>query len=469
MHAASELVLAEWTGITTRVAWTLLRLGVQPRADVLHEARLDAVLRIVAAPDPALVEDHAEAHTEAWIARVRGRPAPPWPGDWGLPVTPDNVPVRWDDPDLLVLRRHYGDHRQLRDLVLAHGITMDTLQAAQERLCEAAGRALGDPEAPPARIDRLLRRLAAWAPGPCPPVRELGARRHRDHLTDCPRCSRALRLVQREVLTIDELVPPPSLPAPVVDVAVIQLHPRRAADRDALLAAFGVAAPVGTDAIAASAHDPGALSASLAEAIRACDLAPSHLRAVRRRGPGVLSPRGVAGPLVDDVGQALEPVAWGDLSGAPRDEHARSLRGFALGVVAVCLVAAVPIGLQVAFPPASGPTAPQVAIETTTDGVRAIFDVPDDAWVSAIGLRDGELHVVRSAGSAADKAAWATGDGRYELVTDDAALLLAIHDGPLQDLPGALADAEQSETPLPTLAERLTPQATVRWSQPDVR
>jgi len=465
--APDELVLAHWTGITTRVAWTLLRLGVQPRADVVYEARLDAVLRLADRADPLLVEDHAEAHTEAWIARIRGRGIPPWGDDWVVPVTPDNVPIRRDDPDLLVLRRHYGDHRRLRDLVRAHGITLDTLEAARERLRRAAAQALGDPQAPAARIDQLLRRLAAWAPGPCPPVEGLVEARHRDHLARCPRCDRTARLIQREVVPLEDFVAPPSLPQPVVDVAVIQLHPRRADERDAFGSAFGIAASVGPDAIAVSAHDPEQLAAALARARRAAGLGRTDLRAILRRGPGVLSPRGVAGPLLDDAAHALQLVEWGDLSGAPRDDRARALRGISLGMLAVCGLAALPVAWRLAGPPDAG-SAPEIAIEQTVDGVVATFDVPDDAWVSAFTVQDGHVRVLREASSPADKATWATGDGRYELVSEGG-LLLAVHRGPLEGLDAALAAADRSDTPLPTLAERLDRQATVRWSALDVR
>ncbi|MEO0601168.1 MAG: hypothetical protein AAF211_07015 [Myxococcota bacterium] len=466
--APAELVLAQWTGITARVAWTLLRLGVKPRPDVFHEARLDAVLRLSADPDPALIEDHAELYTEAWVARIRGRSGPRWTEDWALPVTPDNVPVRQDDPDLLVLRRHYGDHRRLVDLVRAHGITLDTLEAAQNRLRFAAMAALRDPGAPLGRVEQLLRRLAAWAPGPCPAVEELGAPRHRAHVADCPRCDRAMRLIQREVVPIEEFTAPRELPAPVVDVAVLQLHPRRAVDRDAFVDAFAVAAPVGSDAVAVSAHDSDQLSSAIADALTTCSIGASQIRAIRRRGPGVLSPRGVAGPLLDDGIPELDRVAWGDLTGTPRDDRARGVRSLALGVLAVSAIAMVPVGLRIAVPPELDPTAPQIAMVEQEGQVRATLDVAEDAWVSAFALRDGRLHVVREASSASDKATWATGDGRYELVTDGG-LLVAIHDGPLTDLPAALADADQSDTPLPTLAERLTRQATVRWSQSDVR
>ncbi len=467
--ASDDAVLAQWTGLTTRVAWTLLRLGVQPRADVIHEARLDAVLRLGSDPDPELLEDHAEAHTEAWVARIRGRPAPRWREDWARVVNPDTVPIRRDDPDLLVLRRHYGDHRQLVELVRAHGITLDTLEAAQTRLRFAAMTALDDPGAPLARVEQLLRRLASWAPGPCPPVEQLRAPGQRQHLAECARCDRALRLIQRGVLPLEDLVPPGEVPSPVVDVAVLQLHPRRASEQAAFVEAFPLAAPVGADAVAISAHDSDALKGVLAEAMRACRLGTSDLRAVRRRGPGVLSPRGVAGPLLDGATSQLERVAWGDLTGAPRNERASAWRSLALGIALVGVVALVPVAVRVMLPPALDPGMPRVAIAAEEGYVHAVLDVREDAWITAIGLRGDQLYVLRLAASAADKARWATGDGRYQIVSPDAGLLLAIHDGPLTGLSEALADAQDSDTPLPTLAERLTAQATVHWSQTDVR
>ncbi|MEN0067939.1 MAG: hypothetical protein AAGA48_37765 [Myxococcota bacterium] len=467
--ASSDLILAHWAGITTRVAWTLLRLGVQPRPDVFHEARLDAVLRLSATDDPSLLEDKAEGFTEAWVARIRGKPAPLWPGDWDVPVTPENVPIRQDDPDLLVLQRHYGDHRRLVDLVKAHGITLDTLEAAQHRLRLAAMTMLGDPQAPLGRVERVLRRLAAYAPEPCPPVSALRVKIHRAHVTGCPRCDRTLRLISRQVLPAETFDTPATLPAPQVDLAVIQLREPAVRERPVLLQHLAMAAPLGHDALVTSAHDPDGLMAALNAVTQDGRIAARQMRVLRRQGTGALSVRGVAGPLMDDLEADLTKVAWGDWTGAPRNPRAESLRHVAFGMAAVFGLAFLPLAWRLAMPPVLDPTAPDVSISTSESGAIATFDVPEDAWVSVFALRNGRLHVLKAASSPADKAAWATGDGRYELSTSDSGLLLAIHEGPLLGLSDALALAQASPAPLPTLAARLDRQATVRWSEPDAR
>lgn len=458
-----ESVLAHWAAISTRVAWTLLRLGVKPRPDVFADARIDAVLRILDAPPAASIGDAADAATEAWVARLQGQPPPPWPEDWFVPVSPSSVQIRDDDPDLLVLRRHYGDHRRLVDLVRAHGITLDTLEATRARLRRAARATLGDPTAAPARCDRVLQRLAGWTRGDCPPPETL--RDHRAHVSDCPVCDRTLRLIGRDVLPVDAFVAPRPFGVPQVDVVVLQLHPEAAPARAEALDALPGSVAHGLDGIVAPRTSLENLEELVPRRLRR-----RHLRGLRRQGPGALSPRGIAGPLLDGIDDELAQVPWGRWTTAKRPPTpARALTSMLGGMALVFGIAALVVGGQVLTSAASDPSRPDVAFDRRAGFTRAVFDVPEDAWVSAFGLHDGQVRVVLWAGSSSDKAALATGDGRYELVTEGDALLLAIHDGPLIGLPDALAHAQQSEAPLSTLAAGLRPQATVRWSPADAR
>ena len=45
------------------------------------------------------------------------------------------------------------------------------------------------------RVDRMLRRLAAWSPGPCPSPLVVAEGCHQEHVVRCPRCERLTRLL----------------------------------------------------------------------------------------------------------------------------------------------------------------------------------------------------------------------------------------------------------------------------------
>lgn len=499
----NDVAVLGWAGLTVRVAWTLLEAGVKIRPDVLREARTHVLYHLDPTVPLAHAEDLATRLTEEFVARARGQaPSDPWVADWEMPLT-----QRWrraldqslDEVSVVVFRKHYGDSRPLSKIEEQLGVDRAAIEAAQSGLREVV-RGIGVSDGlpldgwPPERIDRLLRRIAAHAPGPCPPPLDVAMGSHVDHVRDCARCNRLTRLVRSSVIEVDDLFPPTvgARPTARTRVLAVQLHPEGRRARKLLVESLPGPAgrpafPVGEDLLllqvdtrtgrGSEGTEIGEAIAVLRTAAEVASPSREHLRGVVLEGPGAWTERGLVGPLAEKAAREVLHRSWGTIAlstgPGPLDvvelppplPEPPSARRMWLLVAAMSLL--LGIVLSLALLPQDSPVAEPLQAEFTPGrgGMWAAFDVPEEALVTLVGLRDGVLWTVLSSRKAADKVAYATGDGSYRLFVPGDGVLLLVTDAPLADptLTLELARAASQPEPLGALAEQLQDQGTVRW------
>ncbi|MEZ4235309.1 MAG: hypothetical protein R3F59_03950 [Myxococcota bacterium] len=470
----NDTAILGWAALTVRIAWTLVVCGVRVHPEVLRDARAHVLYQLDPSVPLAQAEDLATRWVEAYVARARGQlPTDAWPADWEMPLSP-----RWqsavcagedgEDPiAALVLRKHYGDGRSLGWIASRSPGRADAaaLEAAQAGLREAIRRTAVADGLPldgwdSDRIDRLLRRVAAWAPPGCPAAPDVAEGCHREHVAGCARCDRLVRLVQGEVLTLDDLYPPTvgARPSSRARVLALQIHPDGRRARRRLVEELPTPAHVlGEDLLLLDATEIDALVRVLRIAAEVGIPAREHLRGALLDGPGSWTSRGLLGPLADRVAREVLQRSWGMVDGLgtlpeplPDPPSARGAWAAALGMgalaVGAVLLAAVP-------PVAQRGAALQASFVEGRGGAWVSFDVPERTVVTMVGEIDGELFPILASQSAADKAAFATGDGTYRLHVAADAVLVAATDAPVAAIGARIRDASTHDEPLEALAE----------------
>lgn len=476
----SDVAVHGWAGLTVRVAWTLLVEGVRVRPKVLRDARDHVLFQLDPSTPLAFAEDRAGWLVSRFVARARRKlPVDPWPQDAEMPLSP-----RWKralDRSLTavtgaVLRQHYGDGRSLEQLERILELDRIGLEAARGGLREVVRRAgvtdgLRLDEWPPARVDRLLQRLAAFSPGPCPPVHEVIDGHHREHGATCARCDRAYRLVRARVIAPCDLVPPAqgARPTDAARVLALHFHPDGRHHRDAIAReATTPCFPVGEDLLLLDLDRPDAVRELLVLAAEVGAPGRDRLRGVVLTGPGRWSGHGLLGPLVERADGELRSKGWGHVDGFDELPDALpvppSARRWWAGVAALAVVGAG-FGVFVARPAHPAVDHPlDVEFTTGRGGVWAAFDVDEAAGVTVVRQADRRLEVVVAADAAA-KADLAVGDGSYRLHSMGDGILLAATSRPIEGLDAMLAGAGAAETPIDELADRIRaadPRADVR-------
>ncbi|MCA9491659.1 MAG: hypothetical protein KC621_17125 [Myxococcales bacterium] len=481
---SNDVAIVGWAGITVRIAWTLLILGVKVRPEVLREVRAHVLYHLDPATPLPHAEDMATHLTEAWVARVRGKPlADPWPVDWEMPISP-----RWrraldralDPVAQAVFRKHYGDNRGVSRLETSLDIDRVSIEAIQAGLREVVRRvAVSDGLPldgwPPQRIDRLLRRLAAWSPGPCPPVLDVAEGCHREHVASCARCDRIARLVRSNVLEVDDLFPPSvgARPTQRTRAVVLQLHPEARAHRSRLLRELSVPAfPLEDDRIVFDAALLDEATPLLKMATEVELPARHQLRGAIVEGPGSWSPRGLIGPLSDRGAREVLHRSWGTVDQLGELPHALpeppSARGWWAASVSLGLVGALIVGMLVAAPTAGQGQRLDARFVEGRGGWWASFDVPDEELVYVVGEEAGALVVALQSEGSADKVDLSTGDGSYRVHLAGRGALVASSPRPVPDFDLLVARAQGAPDPLGTLASELDGTAAVRWVRADV-
>jgi hypothetical protein len=480
---APDIAVHGWAPLTVRVAWTLLCEGIRVRPRVLRDGRDYVLLHLEPDLPLTVAEDRATELTARFVARARRKTwQDPWPQDGAMPPSP-----RWRrilDRSLTpltdaVFRQHYGDGRsleQLEPLLAADRIALEAARGGLREVLRRAGCADGLPldQWPNARVDRLLRRLAAFAPGPCPPMLEVVEGQHPDHIPACVRCDRATRLVHTEVLTAADLVPPADGARPLerVRVLALHLHPDGRHHRAALAKELGVPCfPVGEDLLLVDFAKPDEVREIVSLAAEVASPARDHLRGSVVEGPGRWSAHGLLGPLVDRAEAEVRSKTWGavDTVGElpPRLPKPPSARRWWGGVAALTCLAAVWTGLAIHPAPPLVDRPIEVEFTPGRGGIWADFDVAEDANVTLIRQTDGEVDVVLRPDSPVDKAPYAVGDGRYRLHTVASAVLMVSSTAPLDGLDAMLASVRGADDPLRDLEGRIrvaSPRADVqRW------
>jgi hypothetical protein len=476
----NDVAVLGWAGLTVRVAWTLLEAGVKVRHEILREARTHVLYHLDPTVPLAHAEDLATRLTEEFIARARGQaPSDPWVSDWEMPLT-----QRWrraldkslDEVSGVIFRKHYGDSRPLSKIEEQLGVDRTTIEAAQTGLREVV-RGIGVSDGlpldswAPERIDRLLRRIAAHASGPCPPPLDVAIGSHVEHVQGCTRCDRLTRLVRSSAIEVDDLFPPTvgARPSARTKVLVVQLHPDGRKARRLLLESLPRPVfPVGDDLLLLDGTDPGAALAVLRTAAEVTSPAREHLRGLVLEGPGTWTERGLVGPLPEKAAREVLHRSWGSVDSVDLP-HALpeppSARAMWLMVAAMALTLVTITTLAVLSPRAERRDL-QAEFTPGRGGIWAAFDVPEPALVYLVGLREGGLWPVLYSQGAADKALYATGDGSYRVFVpgEGALLLVTDHPLPLPSLEQALQGAQAGAEPLETLAGELEKEGRVRWS-----
>ncbi len=468
---SDDIAINGWSALTVRIAWTLLAAGVTVRPRVLREARAHVLLHLDERTRLPDAEDQAEMLTRQFVRRARGKnPSHPFDQDNAMPMSPRwrRVIERSMNPVTeAVFRMHYGDNRSLKYVAGRLGVDRLTVDGACAGLQEVIRRTALADGLPldgwsPERVDRLLVRLAAWSPGPCPPLLDVVEGAHREHVKGCSRCDRTIRLVRTSVLTLEDLVPPSlgARPRDRARVLALHFHPDARKHRKGVRDELEVqATPIGDDLLLIDATDMSLVAPAL---VLAAELGRPHRDLVRGavvEGQGRWSAYGVLGPLADQAEREARYRTWASIDELgelpmPVPEPPSPRRAWA--VVAALGVALV-ISMQLAM--TSVPT--HVSLPLDVDftagrgGVWSAFDAPEDARISLVRLDpDGALEVVLQSATSADKADWAIGDGSYRTFTEGPGVLVATTRGsiPLDTLVDA---AQQAPEPLAILAEAI--------------
>jgi hypothetical protein len=472
-----DIADAGYAALTIRVAWALLVRGVKVRADVLADARDHALFHLPSDADLNRAEDEATYWTFRFVDRARRSVEDdPWSNDVAMPLSPRWVRALQRERDPLarrVLRAHYADGRDLGAVATQLGIDDAEVAASREGLRELLrhlATADGVPlhKWPVERLDRVLERVAAWAPDTgCPPLAEVVLGGHKEHRVWCPRCDRARRLVQRRVLTADDLraPPAPARPKDALRVLALHVHPdsRRYLGRVAHALA-GRVARLDEDVLLVELADPAAVAAALSECARRGAPPREHLRGAVIEGPGRWSERGPLGPLPSKAFAQVRVRPWGRVDGLgdlpSRAPAPPSARPYWTAAAAAAVYAAAALGFALT-PPAAPPAHGLVAEFTPgRGGVWTAFEVDDDASVLLVREAEGRLDVVVQADDPLAKLAVATGDGSFRVHTSGEGVLVAATDGRLEAGP-LLAEAAASPDPLAALA------AAVKKAAPD--
>lgn len=474
---SEDVAVHGWSGITVRIAWTLLSAGVKIRPQVLDAARRHVLFHLAPGTPLPAAEDRAAHLTRQFIASARHKQrADKWPADAEMPLT-----ERWaraidhlkDRASRAVFRMHYGDNRSLayvENKLQVDRLTVDAARAGLREVLRRAARQDGLPldNWEPERLDRVLSRLASWAPDHCPPMYDVVNGAHHAHVRACPRCNRMLRLVNAGVLEVDDLQPPTlrARPRGSVELLVLHFHPDGRCHRTRLQEALPVDShTLGEDLLlvhatdTADLHDVLAMAAELGRPVR------HHLRAARVSGDGAWTALGPIGPAVELGLADVRSRAWGTVDGygnlpepLPKPPSARGAWFATAGLAAAAL-----FSIWLAAAPATGATPPEtVRFVPSGQGTWAAFDVPEDHHVALVGALGGGLETVLAGDTILEKSRVAVGDGTYRAhVPGKAALLVSSSEA--LDLASLLEGAESAVSPLDAL------HAGLKRSHPDAR
>jgi hypothetical protein len=422
-----ELVRRAWSVLTVRVAWELVRGGVQVRPPTLRAARDHAIWRLTGVRDVAEAEARAARATEEFLARADGR----WDA---LEDDPDlGVPARYSHTVALldaleteheaVFRLHHADGMALEEAAPRCGLDLSEARAAREAIREVARQVLtaDHPAArswESARLDRWISRVAGLPEGDCPGPGGLITEAGRAHAERCPRCSKALRLLREGMLGPADLAPPEEtgvLPIGEADLACILVHPDARRHVRALARAFGSTARVsaGGDEILVHAATCPELEPILLDAAERDAPGRAHMRVARMQVRGRWTRPAPIGPGLPSLRARAASLAWGEVSGvAPLPEPLPpppSMARWWLGA-AVTSLAAILVGTWACV---SDPARTGVPLEAQAvpGGVR--FDTDDLAWAFVAALGPSGPSPVLVSARPADKGALATGDGAF--------------------------------------------------------
>ena len=466
-----DVAVHGWAAITVRVAWTLLAMRVRPRAEVLRDARDHVLYHLLPNTSVARAEDLADHLTRAFVHQARGECAEDrWPQDIAMPLSP-----RWrravDEAarplSAAVFRHHYGYNRSLEELEARLQVDRIALEGARGGLREIVrGVAREDGISLDSwskeRLDRFLRRLAAFSVHDGPPLVEVAEGCHQEWIARCPRCDRTARLARAGVLTSDDLLPTllGARPSGRVKVLAVHLHPDAKRCLPLIVKEVGGHVMTRGDDLALFdiTHDDAAL-----EVLRmATEVESPHrdfVRAVIVEGPGRWSSHGLLGELAEQATQRVRAQSWGMSDGigelpVPLPPPT-SPRSWWLVVAALALAALGSMWFALSPGPPSVDHPLDAAFTRGRGGIWVQFDAPEQARVTLVQQRGGELEVVIRGADAEARRPYATGDGAYRLHTMAQGVLVASSAEEVEAIEQLVADAGASDAPLDRVAEAI--------------
>ena len=458
-----------WSAITIAVAWELARREHRVRPAALAAARDHATWRLSPTASLAECEAVASAAARDFLDR-RGGVYAAYAPDPDAELLPGPA---WRDAVLgsvtplheAVFRLHYGDGVPLEELARRLEVDASWVRAAREAVRELVRVVVAEDGVStegwaPERLDRLAGRVALAAGDRCPGPGGLGTDLGRAHAETCPRCARALRLLREGVIAAADLFAPPvehRVPPGPSEFLALSLHVDARAALRSLAAALPGFVRVDADTLVGPASD--AAVETIRSAAREGAPRRAQVRVVRATAPGRLAEDPVAGPAV--VGPAVErlrellgAMPWGEARGVdPLPETLPAPPSAARWWAAAALVLGLAsvAGVVATRPP---PSAPAVELVASRAGSEVIFDTSDRAYVDVASLTSAHSEVLFHSTRPADKAALATGDGRFRVPADTRPVLVVSAAEELVDLPAIVAVAADMADARQRVADR---------------
>ncbi len=467
-----------WTPITIRVAWELVRAGVRPKGAVLQEAR-EHVLSLL--PSQASLSDAdliAIDGTKDFVRRIQDI-YQPWRPDPDLSIQPEarwrrDIQAALQPAHDVVFRLHFADGMPLEEVERNTRISRAALRAAREGIRSLVRQVLGEAKIEvtdweKVRLDRLISRIANATDDGCPGPWGLVTPAGKRHAENCPRCSRAHRLMRAGYLNSADLTPPEDrcLPEHDVDLVCIQLAPEARVHLPLIRQTFGAHLRMNGEEIlflhAGTLVDLQDRLTALAE--NGTPSAP-QMKMLRRSLRGRWGRHAILGRSPEWMQVELQSLSWGGVDGldalpAPLPPPPSALRWW-LSAALIFMVAAL-LGRQALLNLNNGP-----AISGQMHPEGLIFEAGIQTSVDIWGISGPNLVPLYHSTSPADKGTLAAGDGRYLLRQPAEAYLLIGQDSPLspdlQLLP-IIADA-RNDPDAEALLEQALPEANVEIIRP---
>lgn len=452
-----------WGPVTIRVAWELLRRGVSPRPATLKAVRAHALWRLPAQVDLAGAEARTVYAVEEYVARLGGDYRPVVV-DADVDLLPDPA---WRQAALdamepvqeAIFRMHFGDGEPFEALVERLRLPPVTGRAAREAVRDVIREVVGAGGLvtagwDPARLDRLVGRVANAATDNCPGPGGLATELGRAHADACPRCGRALRLMREGVLAPSDLFAPEGahcLPDPDLDLAVVQIHVDARRHRKALATTLPDAFRLDDDTFVVTGEGLYDRLLPLAEA----GTPPAAmLRIARGTVAGQMTQRLITGPGIDELLGEARALPWGEVRGmealpAPEPGPPSAARWWAAAALLAML--AVAAGLYVGRE-GGAPAEVPLAAEVVATGVG--FTTDPSAYVDVIAVTGVPTAVEFHSKAAGDKGSLATGDGKYVLSSSASSWVVVASRTPLDDLDDVAGAAKSREDLLDRIRAR---------------
>ena len=464
--------------VTVRVAWCLMMAGIRLRPSILQDARDHVLYSLPPSVDADDAEQRTDKLTEDYLNRVRGgrlqHPTRETSADivvhGGLRA---RLVAALDPVSDAVLRLHYGDGMALEQVERTAAIDGSALAAAQEGLRISIREIMLDDGLTgswaDAKLDAVLSRLANLALSGCPEPLELLADHHRAHVDECPRCSRAVRLIRGGLIApSDLLATAQATPTPEVVIGALILHPDARRVRRKLERVMGAGAVrAGPDVWLMSKEELAQMGPGIRALVSDGVLPRHHLRGAVVRGNGRWSGSVLLGPTAIEAIESARSRPWSEIDTLgelppPRPAPPRATRWWLAAVSLAGLTTWV--GVETFKPQPEQPDVPiEASFTPAEDGWEITFDLADLAVLDVVSLGAEGLTIVHGE-VRASRGQWATGSGAYRLYVPDPHVALIASTAGVSELGTLVQAARSSPTPFQTLESQLRlAHPTVAW------